>query len=145
EEALRAQVMWGGRLGTNLVELGYVKLDQVSGALGRQCGLPAALGSHFVKADRDLQNQLPVELAAKYECVPLQRAGRRIVIASIAPLTDRAVALVAGQLDINRQMIVQSVAAEMRIRFHLERLYEVPRGQRFMRTRGITEQSAVFS
>ncbi|MEO7730494.1 MAG: hypothetical protein ABIY55_05940, partial [Kofleriaceae bacterium] len=44
EQAVRAQVMWGGRLGTNLVELGYIDLDKLATALSRQHGIPAALG-----------------------------------------------------------------------------------------------------
>ena len=145
EEALRAQVMWGGRIGTCLVELGALRLDDLSKALGKQHGLPAALSEHFTRADRDLQNQLPRELAEKFQCVPLVRAGKRIVFASIAPMTEKAIALVAGQLDVNRQMVVPSIAAEMRIRFQLERLYEIPRGQRFMRSRGVTDQSQLFN
>lgn len=144
EEGLRAQVMWGGRLGTNLVELGYVTLDDLAKALGRMYDLPAALDGHFARADRELQQQLPAELAEKFECLPLVRAGKRIVIASTAPLDDRAVALVAGQLDLNRHMIVQSIAAEMRIRFQLEKVYAIPRGQRFMRSRGTTDQVQLF-
>jgi len=35
EQALRAQVLWGGRLGTNLVELHYLELDPLSAMLGR--------------------------------------------------------------------------------------------------------------
>lgn len=145
EEALRAQVMWGGRLGTNLVELGAVSLDELSKALGKQHGMPAALGAHFGRADRELQNKLHPDLAEKFQCLPLVRAGKRIVIAASSPLSDKAVALVAGELDINRQMIVQSIAAEMRVKFQLERLYDISRGQRFLRSRGVTDQSSLFS
>lgn len=145
EEALRAQVMWGGRLGTCLVELGAVKLDDLSKALGSQHGLPAALGEHFSRADRELQNKMHPELAEKFQCLPLVRAGKRVVLATIAPLSEKSVALVAGQLDLNRAMIIQSIAAEMRIRFQLERLYSIPRDQRFMRSRGVTDQSQLFS
>src|SRR5205085_1617849 len=80
-EALRAQVMWGGRLGTNLVELGYIGLDELTRALGRLHGLPAALKSHFARAEPDLQRRLSSRLAEKYACVPLVRAGKRIVVA----------------------------------------------------------------
>jgi len=145
EEALRAQVMWGGRLGTNLVELGAISLDDLSKALGKQHGMPAALGAHFGKADRELQNKMHPDLAEKFQCLPLVRAGKRIVLAASAPMSDKAVALVAGELDINRQLIVQSIAAEMRVKFQLERLYEIPRGHRFMRSRGVTDQSSLFS
>jgi hypothetical protein len=144
DEALRAQVMWGGRLGTNLVELGFITVDELSRAIGRQHNLPAALESHFDRAEPELQQKLPAQLAELHACVPLLRAGKRIVIASMAPLDDRAVALVAGQLDVNRHMIVQSVAAELRMRYQLEVVYKIARTPRFVRTRG-TEDSAVFS
>ena len=144
DEALRAQVMWGGRLGTNLVELGYITVDELSRAIGRQHNLPAALESHFDRGEPELQRKLSAEVAELHGCVPLLRAGKRVVIASMAPLDDRAVALIAGQLDVNRHMIVQSVAAELRMRHQLEIVYQIARPPRFVRTQG-TEDSAVFS
>ena len=49
EQALRAQVVWGGRLGTNLIELGCIELDELSRALGQQHGIPCAQARHFEK------------------------------------------------------------------------------------------------
>jgi CO/xanthine dehydrogenase FAD-binding subunit len=40
EQALRAQVLWGGRLGTNLIELGFVDVEALTGALGELYRLP---------------------------------------------------------------------------------------------------------
>ena len=54
EQALRGQVMWGGRLGTNLVELQLLDLDTLSRVLARQHALPAAFAVHFEAADRAL-------------------------------------------------------------------------------------------
>src|SRR3569623_1603042 len=87
EKALRAQVVCGGRLGTNLGELGCVDLDTLATALGAQHGLPPALGRHFDRADRGLQEDFPQALAAKYGVVPLLRIGdpTRIAIVSIDP------------------------------------------------------------
>ncbi len=144
QEALRAQVMWGGRLGTNLVELQYCTLDDLSRAIGVQCGLPAALASHFEKADLELQLQVSPETADRLQALPIVRAGKRIVIASAAPLDDKALAAIAVELGVERQMLVQSVAAEMRIRYQLELVYGLDRPQRFKRSRGTTDQSALF-
>ena len=63
EQALRAQVMWGGRLGTNLVELHMLELDPLSRMLGRQHHLPSVLARHFEKADPDLQRMLSADFA----------------------------------------------------------------------------------
>ena len=140
EQALRAQVVWGGRLGTNLVELGCIDLDTLATALGRQHGLPPALGRHFDRADRALQEQLPPDLAAKLEVVPLLRFGDppRIAVGSIDPLTADAREEIAEAFGVEADQIVPSIAAEMRVRYHLERVYELTRSTRFLRSRGKT-------
>jgi hypothetical protein len=144
-EALRAQVMWGGRLGTNLVELGYVTLDDLTRALGRQHGLPAALKSHFQRGESSLQRRLSARLAEKHSVVPIMRAGKGTVIASLSPLTPGAQKEVCNELGCTTDMLVQSIAAELRIRFMLEKLYRVERDPRFMRANGTrSEDSQVF-
>jgi len=144
EEALRAQVMWGGRLGTNLVELGLVDLDNIARALGRQHALPAALGPHFQQADRSLQTLLSADLADKFACVPLVRVGKRVVIATCAPVDDEGLAHVADELAVDPSRIVRSIAAELRIRYQLERVYGIAREQRFLRSKNVTSHSQVF-
>lgn len=44
EEGLETQVVYGGRLGTNLVELGFVKEPDLARVLGRQHNIPFASG-----------------------------------------------------------------------------------------------------
>jgi hypothetical protein len=141
EQALRAQVMWGGRIGTNLVELGYIDLDKLANALGKQYRMPAALARHFERADADLQRRFSADLAEKYSCVPLLFAGAnraQLIIAAIEPLPDGAVAAIAEDLGIEPKAIVQSVAGELRIRYHLERVYQIARSQRYLRSKGKT-------
>ncbi len=139
ERALQAQVLWGGRLGTNLIELGLLDLDGISRALGRQHGLPAALARHFDKADRELQDRLPEELARRWSVVPLLHVGaekKKIAVAVLDPLPADALAELADALLCEPAAIVASVAAEMRVRYHLERIYGVARPSRYLRSRG---------
>ncbi len=140
QTALRAQVMWGGRLGTNLVELGSIDLDALSSALGRLHTRPAALARHFERVDPDLQRLLSPDFADRYSCVPLCRAGEdnSVVVAVIAPLDARGAAIISEELAIVPAQLIQAVAAELRIRYHLERIYNIPRGARFLRSRGPT-------
>lgn len=140
EQALRAQVMWGARLGTNLVELHFIDLDDLSGMLARQHNLPAALGRHFEKGDAELQNQLAPELAEMFSCLPLCRVGARkdIVIASSSPLPPKALAKIAASLGVDPSTLIPSIAAELRIRYQLERAYKIQRSSRFMRSPGKT-------
>ncbi|HEX3766685.1 MAG TPA: hypothetical protein VHW23_48670 [Kofleriaceae bacterium] len=138
EQALRAQVLWGGRLGTNLIELHFLELDPLSTALGRQHHMPAALARHFEKADPELQARLPVELAERFSCVPLLRMGpeQHVAIAALAPLGPRQLAIIADALAVDVTRLVPAVAAELRIRYQLERVYRVRRSARYLRARG---------
>src|SRR4051794_10736411 len=90
EVALRAQVIYGGRLGTNLVELGHIDLDTLSRALAELHGVPAALQKHFeqVAGDQATVDLLPAPLAEKHYAVPLglaRLAGRQLVVAFMDP------------------------------------------------------------
>lgn len=138
EQALRAQVLWGGRLGTNLVELHHLELDPLAKALGRQHRLPAALARHFEKADPELQHRLSPELAERFSCIPLLRMGpeQYVVIASLAPLAPRQLAVIAQELAVEVARLVPAIAAELRIRYQLERVYRIRRAARFLRARG---------
>lgn len=141
EQALRAQVMWGGRLGTNLVELGYLDLDDLARMLGRQHRLPAALTRHFDRADRELQQRLSPAMAERHSLVPLFRAGKlkdRIAVVSTGPLPKDVLAHAADALGVSVARLVPAIAAELRIAYHLERAYQIPRDLRFLRPRNKT-------
>jgi type II secretion system (T2SS) protein E len=126
EEALRAQADWGGRLGTILIELGFIDLDGLSRALGRQHDLPAAVAQHFDAADEELQRRLPAELAARFHCLPLYRIeSEQVVVVGAEPLDEPAFDAVARALDIDRDQIFPAVAAELRVRYQLDRIYRV--------------------
>lgn len=140
EQALRAQVVWGGRLGTNLIELGCLDLDSLATMLGKQHGLPPALGRHFDRADPVIQDDISAELAAKHAVVPLLRFGDppRVAVVSIDPLSAEARAELATAFGLEPSQLVPSIAAEMRVRYHLERVYGIKRSARFLRSRGKT-------
>ena len=139
EKALRAQVVWGGRLGTNLIELGFIDLDELSRVLGKQRKMPAALAHHFDKADASLQHQLPAELAEKYLVVPLLHlADGQIALAGMDPLDAEALAEISAALGVAPPALVCSVAAEQRMRYQLERVYNIKRNARYLRSRGGT-------
>ncbi len=139
ERALRAQVMWGARIGTNLVELGLIDLDELTSHLGHQHNLPSAFARHFEKVDRELQLLLPPEIAESFCCVPLMRTGERrdIVIAAASPLSRKALVKIAEEMFVEPYQLIVSIAAELRIRYQLERVYGIARPARFMRAPGL--------
>jgi len=137
EQGLRAQIVWGGRLGTNLIELGFLDLDDLSRTLGKLHGVPAALARHFDKADPTLQRRILPELADKHSFVPLvELSDGQIAIACMDPPSATALAEIAHELGIAPSQLVVSVAAEQRMRYQLERVYNLARAARYLRSRG---------
>jgi Type II secretion system (T2SS), protein E, N-terminal domain len=138
DQALRAQVVWGARLGTNLIELGCLDLDGLSRALGQLHGIPAALGRHFDKADPELQALLSDDLAMQFSVVPLVRLSpERIAVVAIDPLGPDALIALGRVYGVSPLTgIVTSVAAELRVLYHLERVYKIARPTRYLRSKG---------
>ncbi|CAN5903620.1 hypothetical protein BH11MYX2_BH11MYX2_25850 [soil metagenome] len=144
-EGLRAQVVWGARLGTNLVELGHLQIDDLSKALGKLHQMPAALGKHFERADPELQTKLPTQLAQKYSCVPLVMAKDHCVIALEHLLAPSELAQIAIALGVAAEKLVPAIAGELRMAFQLEKVYGIARDPRMVRSRGTrSEDSQIF-
>ncbi len=138
KRAVAAQILYGGRLGTNLVELGFLDLDGLAQALAQGRGLPAALRGHFDHCDPDVQERVPAPVAERWKAVPLGRLAHdpsRIAIAAMDPLPPEGLSTLAAFLDVASEQLVQALSPELRILYHLERVYGVERGIRFLRIR----------
>ncbi|HTM21703.1 MAG TPA: hypothetical protein VL172_14375 [Kofleriaceae bacterium] len=135
EEALEAQVVHGGRLGTNLIEHFRLDLDEIAVVLAEQRGLPAALQEHFDAADHAVQQALSAELAARWHVVPLGVVGsahQRIAVAARDPLPAEAIDELTIALGLE---LVPAIACELRIFYQLESVYGIARPNRFKRVR----------
>ncbi|MBP9088055.1 MAG: hypothetical protein KBG15_18180 [Kofleriaceae bacterium] len=138
EQALRTQIIWGGRLGSVLVEQNLIDLDALTRALASQLQMPAALAQHFEHALPELQARLPAEIAGLWLCIPITRLPGdegRLAIAVARPLTDAAQLEIATHLGVTPDHLMVGIAAELRIRYHLERAYGIVRDQRYLRSR----------
>ena len=136
QSALAAQVLYGARLGTNLIELGHINLDNLARGLARRAKLPAALAGHFERRDLTIPARVPAELAAKLKAVPLGKLAHdsdRVAVAVRDRLSEHARGELAFHLDIEPDQIVEAVAPELRLYYHLELAYQIPRANRFLR------------
>jgi hypothetical protein len=131
EAALRNQVLYGGRLGTNLVELGLLDLEQLSSYLAELSGYPVATPSLLEDADKMLLDKLGSDEAHQLRAVPLGRFGSKIGVALVDP-TDRGVLqTLAARLG---SVVTPYVVPELRALYYLERHFGTPRRARFIRT-----------
>jgi type IV pilus assembly protein PilB len=84
QQALTAQRQNGGKLGFNLIKLGYVKDDEITALLSKQYGVPSiALGQFEI--DPAVLKLIPPDTAQKYQIVPLSRSGGTLTIAMTDP------------------------------------------------------------
>ena len=116
QEAVQHQVLYGGRLGTNLYELGFITEERLREALARAHGVPAADVS-------DVQPEnltaLPRKLAARHKIFPCRVRGKTMFLGMVDPADHAAVAQVGYSLGyIVRPMVVPEFRMIQLLRDH---------------------------
>src|SRR3982751_5783119 len=84
QQALSHQKAQGGKLGFNLVKLGFVKDEEITALLSKQYGVPSINLAQF-EIDPAVIKLIPADTAQKYQIVPLSRAGATLTIAMTDP------------------------------------------------------------
>jgi type II secretion system (T2SS) protein E len=138
EEALRTQQFFGARLGTNLVELGFVELDALTAALAEQMGLAGALRPHFDAIRPGAIALLPRKLAEKHVAIPLGLAKgneRQLVVAFREP---RDIAGIDAVAFATGKRVTAAIAPELRMYYYLEKYYGIRRKSRYLRLQSNT-------
>ena len=130
-EALQTQVIFGGRLGTNLLEMEAVTEERLAGALARRHGCRHVAGP--VVPEREAVQLVPRDLADRCEIVPLAAGDRSLTILACDPgdlaMLDE-VAFATGR------RVTAAVAAEARIWALLRSAYGIVRQLRGIEIEG---------
>src|SRR6187397_1810925 len=110
QEALSYQKTNGGKLGYNLVKMGFVKDEEITALLSRQYRVPSiALGEFEI--DPAVIKLVPAETAQKYQIVPLSRAGATLTIAMTDPTNVFAMDDIKFMTGYNVEPVVASETA----------------------------------
>jgi hypothetical protein len=126
DDAVGWQVLYGGRLGTNLLELGLVEERALAECLGRQHGCEWHAGE--VELASSLVQTIPPVLARRHELVPWRVEGRKFKVLAIAP--QECVSLL-DEIGFRLGKIVKPVVApEFRVHQALRRHYGSQRQMR---------------
>jgi type IV pilus assembly protein PilB len=107
KEALTLQRREGGRLGTNLVKLGYITEEKLVTFLSRQYGVPAVNLSDY-KIDPSVLKLVPVDIARKYLVMPVARIGATLTIAMADPSNVFTIDDVKFMTGYNVEVVVSS-------------------------------------
>jgi len=90
EQGLNQQKEKGGLIGEILVELGFVKEDDIAQALTAQYGFPYLPLSNY-DVDLDIANIIPGRVARQYLLVPIDKIGNNLTLAMSNPLNVQAI------------------------------------------------------
>jgi type IV pilus assembly protein PilB len=110
QEALNYQRQHGGKLGFNLIKLGYVKDDEITALLSKQYGVPSIALAQF-DVDAAVVKLVPAETALKYQIIPLSRSGATLTIAMTDPTNVFAMDDIKFMTGYNVEPVVASETA----------------------------------
>jgi len=139
QEAVQHQVLYGGRLGTSLHELGFITEDRLTEALAKIHGVPT------VHLDaKELNDQtvklVPRALAEKHKVFPYRLSGKTLFLLMVDPNDHRAMAEVGFRMG---YIIRPQVVPEFRMIQLLHDYYGVDERWRFTDTHHAPSASTV--
>lgn len=127
--ALERQVIFGGRIGTNIVELGILTEDEFTKFLSRYLKIPVVDSSKLVNIDEETIASITKEVAEKYKTIPFKKEKNRLHVAMLDPKNMNA-------LDefrfVSGYDIIPYAASELRVLYALEKYYGIKRDLRYI-------------
>ncbi len=84
KKALSTQREQGGRIGANLVKLGYISEEQLVATLSKHFGVPS-INLDRIEIDPGVLKAISPDVARKYTILPVAKAGAKITLAMIDP------------------------------------------------------------
>lgn len=133
DEALKCQAVFGIKLGSSLVELGFITDEQLCRFLSRKLGVPAASPRAMSSITPEVLALVPADLAEKYRVVPVRADGKKLALAMEDPTDFKAmdeVAFVTGCV------ILPHIVPDIRITSALSKYYQIRGDFRYLKIEG---------
>jgi type IV pilus assembly protein PilB len=106
-ETLEYQRANGGRLGSNLVKLGYVSDDVVTAVLSRQYGVPS-INLDLFQIEADVIKLISEDVALKYSVLPISKVGATLTMAMADPTNVFAMDDIKFMTGLNVEPVIAS-------------------------------------
>jgi hypothetical protein len=130
EEAIQRQVLYGGRFGTSLYELGMISEERLQDALARANGLPPG-GFDPREVEPAALKLLPKATAERYKVCPYKLKGRTLQLLMVAPRDHEVLAKIGFTLGC---IVKPLVVPEFRMLQLLEQHYGIDASWRYQDT-----------
>jgi hypothetical protein len=129
EEALQAQVIFGGTLGTILIEMGLISENVLAEILANLINIPCLKPDQLENIPDHVIKIISPELAEKHKVVPVAVNGKKLTLAMESPHDLKSI----DEISFRTGYIVQPILAlEVRLIFALEEYYGVKRTMRYI-------------
>lgn len=129
KEALSRQAQFGGRIGTNLIELQYIKEEELLSFMSKYFKLPAVNIDTLNSIPEDIINLVDSKIIEKYKIIPFKRERNRLHTAMLNP---RDVKSIDELRFITGYDIIPYVITEIRLLYYLEKYYGIKRDLRYV-------------
>ncbi len=120
DEAIEYQCIYGGKLGTSLIELGLIDENQLAKVLSQQ------LGHHYIKPEllmkisNSVLDLIPEKIALKYHVIPYHEDGKKLFVAMNEGNNLTIIDELSFQLD---RIIIPLAIPEIRLMLALKKHY----------------------
>lgn len=129
DQALMRQVQFGGRIGTNIVELRFLEEDELAKFLSRFFRLPAIPLELLNSVPEEVINSVSRELVDKYKLLPFKKERNRLHAALLNPKNIKEINDLCFVTGFD---IIPYVITELRMIYALEKYYGIKRDVRYI-------------
>lgn len=133
DEALKSQMIFGIKLGSSLIELGFITDEQLCRFLSRKLGVPAVSPRAMAAVSPEVLALVPAELAEKYRVVPIRVDGKKLALAMEDPTDFKAIDEVAF---VTGCVILPHIVPDIRITSALLKYYQIRGDIRYLKIEG---------
>lgn len=129
QKSLQRQLIMGGKIGTNLIELKYITEQQLLDFLSRKYRCSYATPDLFIGISLEVISSIPKEIAIKHKVIPLKKEQKHLTVAMENPDDIRIIDELGFMTGCKITVVV---ASEIGIAFGLQKYYNQPRDVRYI-------------
>jgi len=133
EQALTAQSVYGGRLGTNLLEMGLIGEDELARILTQKLGVPCIDAATLNAIPKEVIDVIPLDMVQRYHVLPVALDGKRLTLAMADPSDFNAIDEIGFVTGL---VVVPRVCSELRLNLALEHYCDIKRSIRYIPVQG---------
>ncbi|MDD2364608.1 MAG: hypothetical protein PHN84_00445 [Desulfuromonadaceae bacterium] len=133
DEALKCLSIFGIKLGSSLIELGYITDEQLCKFLSHKLGVPNVSHKILTTIPPEVLALVPAELAGRYRVIPIRTEGKKLALAMADPTDFKAIEEVAF---VTGCVILPHIVPDVRITSALSKYYQIRGDIRYLRIEG---------